>query len=66
MKNNFNLVSENSDLIQREMDYNLNILISTELLEKGLITQTEYEEIDKILKQKYNPSLSVFIFENPW
>lgn len=65
MKNNFNLVSENSDLIQREMDYNLNILISTELLEKGLITQTEYEEIDKILKQKYNPSLSVFIFENP-
>ncbi len=65
MKNNFNLVSENSDLIQREMDYNLNILISKELLEKGLITQTEYEEIDKILKQKYNPSLSVFIFENP-
>ena len=65
MKNNFNLVSENSDLIQREMDYNLNIHISKELLEKGLITQTEYEEIDKILKQKYNPSLSVFIFENP-
>ncbi len=65
MSNLLDLVSETSDLMQRETDYNLNLLISKKLLEKGLITQKEYAVIDTILKKKYCPNLSMFISENP-
>ena len=34
-------------------------------LKEGLITQMEYDEIDTILKEKYNPFLLAFISENP-
>ena len=47
------------------MDFTLNLLISKKLLKEGLITQMEYDEIDTILKEKYNPFLLAFISENP-
>ncbi len=65
MPNSFELAAEDTDFIQREMDFTLNLLISKKLLKEGLITQMEYDEIDKILKEKYNPFLLAFISENP-
>ncbi len=64
MSNLLAITSETASLMQREMAYNLNLLISKKLLEKGLITQAEYDKIDTIFKQKYCPSLSVFVSEN--
>ena len=61
----FELAAEDTDFIQREMDFTLNLLISKKLLKEGLITQMEYDEIDTILKEKYNPFLLAFISENP-
>jgi len=55
---------ENAKLMNREMDYNINLIISKKLLECGLINQEEYDEIDTILQQRYAPSLSIFISEN--
>ncbi len=65
MPNLFELAAEDTDFIQREMDFTLNLLISKKLLKEGLITQIEYDEIDTILKEKYNPFLLAFISENP-
>lgn len=65
MLNSFELAAEDTDFIQREMDFTLNLLISKKLLKEGLITQIEYDEIDTILKEKYNPFLLAFISENP-
>ncbi|MBR3918497.1 MAG: hypothetical protein IKJ59_07150 [Clostridia bacterium] len=65
MPNSFELAAEDTDFIQREMDFTLNLLISKKLLKEGLITQIEYDEIDTILKEKYNPFLLAFISENP-
>ena len=65
MPNSFELAAEDTDFIQREMDFILNLLISKKLLKEGLITQMEYDEIDTILKEKYNPFLLAFISENP-
>lgn len=65
MPKQLDFISDTSDLMQRETDYNLNLLISKKLLENGLITQKEYAVIDTILKKKYRPNLSVFISENP-
>jgi hypothetical protein len=65
MPNSFELAAEDTDFIQREMDFTLNLLISKKLLKEGLITQMEYDEIDTILKEKYNPFLLAFISENP-
>lgn len=65
MPNLFELAAEDTDFIQREMDFTLNLLISKKLLKEGLITQMEYDEIDTILKEKYNPFLLAFISENP-
>ena len=65
MPNSFELAAEDTDFIQREMEFTLNLLISKKLLKEGLITQIEYDEIDTILKEKYNPFLLAFISENP-
>ena len=65
MPNSFELAAKDTDFIQREMDFTLNLLISKKLLKEGLITQIEYDEIDTILKEKYNPFLLAFISENP-
>ena len=65
MPNSFELAAEDTDFIQREMDFTLNLLISKKLLKEGLITQMEYDEIDTILKEKYNPFLLAFFSENP-
>ena len=65
MPNSFELAAEDTDFIQREMDFILIFLISKKLLKEGLITQMEYDEIDTILKEKYNPFLLAFISENP-
>ncbi len=65
MPNSSKIVSETSDFIQREIDFNLSILVSKKLLKEGLITEMEYNEIDTILERKYSPFLSAFISKNP-
>ena len=65
MPNSFELAAEDTDFIQREVDFTMNLLISKKLLKEGLITQMEYDEIDTILKEKYNPFFLAFISENP-
>lgn len=65
MPNSSKIVSETSDFIQREIDFNLSILVSKKLLKEGLITEMEYNEIDTILERKYSPFLSAFISQNP-
>lgn len=58
------MTDNDRDLMQREMSYQLSMLISKALLKKGLLTPAEYAEIDTILRQKFRPSLSIFISEN--
>ena len=53
-----------TDLIKREMSYQVQMLLTKKLLRMGLLTDSEYAEIDTILRQKFRPSLSVFISEN--
>lgn len=65
MPNSSKIVSETSDFIQREIDFNLSILVSKKLLKEGLVTEMEYNEIDTILERKYSPFLSAFISKNP-
>ena len=53
-----------TDLIKREMSYQVQMLLTKKLLRMGLLTDSEYAEIDTILRQKFRPSLSVFISES--
>ena len=49
---------------RNDMLYHAAISIGKSLLEKGLITQEEYAEIDTILLQKYSPYLGGLLSEN--
>ncbi len=49
---------------RNDMLYHAAISIGKSLLEKGLITQEEYTEIDAILLQKYSPYLGGLLSEN--
>lgn len=47
-----------------DMLYHAAVSMGKSLLEKGLITQEEYAEIDTILLQKYSPYLGGLLSEN--
>ncbi|OPZ22280.1 MAG: hypothetical protein BWZ04_00227 [Firmicutes bacterium ADurb.BinA205] len=64
-KNSTDKDNKNSTLMQRETDYSLCRKISERLLNMGLLTEEECIRIDTILRQKFRPSLSMFISENP-
>ena len=64
-KNSTDKDNKNSTLMQRETDYSLCRKISERLLKMGLLTKEECIRIDTILRQKFQPSLSMFISENP-
>ncbi len=56
--------SKPNNLMQREMSYQVQMLLTKKLLRMGLVTQSEYAEIDTILRRKLRPSLSMFISKN--
>ena len=45
-------------LMKREISYQVQMLLTKKLLRMGLVTQSEYAEIDTILRRKLRPSLS--------
>ena len=47
-----------------DMLYHAAILIGKTMLEKGLLTEKDYAEIDTILLQKYRPYLGSLLSEN--
>ena len=51
-------------LMKREMSYQAQMILTKKLLRMGLVTQSEYAEIDTILRRKLRPSLSMFISKN--
>ena len=49
---------------RNDMLYHAALSIGKTMLEKGLITEEEYAEIDTILLQKYRPYLGSLLSEN--
>ena len=47
-----------------DMLYHAAISMAKTMLEKGLITEEEYAEIDTILLEKYRPYLGTLLSEN--
>ena len=47
-----------------DMLYHVAISMAKSMLEKGLITEEEYAEIDTILLKKYQPYLGTLLSEN--
>ena len=50
--------------LRNDMLYHAAISIAKSMLEKGLITEEEYAEIDTILLEKYRPYLGTLLSEN--
>lgn len=50
--------------LHNDMLYHAAISMAKSMLEKGLITEEEYPEIDTILLEKYRPYLGTLLSEN--
>ena len=50
--------------LHNDMLYHAAISMAKYMLEKGLITEEEYAEIDTILLEKYRPYLGTLLSEN--
>mgnify|MGYP001092789218 FL=1 len=50
--------------LHNDMLYHAAISMAKSMLEKGLITEEEYAEIDTILLEKYRPYLGTLLSEN--
>lgn len=50
--------------LHNDMLYHAAISMVKSMLEKGLITEEEYSEIDTILLEKYRPYLGTLLSEN--
>jgi transcription initiation factor IIE alpha subunit len=50
--------------LHSDMLYHAAISMAKSMLEKGLITEKEYAEIDTILLEKYRPYLGTLLSEN--
>lgn len=50
--------------LHNDMLYHAAISMAKSMLEKGLITEEEYAEIDIILLEKYRPYLGTLLSEN--
>ena len=44
--------------LEQEKNYRISVIISKELMAKGLITKEEFDRLDTILLEKYQPILS--------
>lgn len=49
---------------KEEKNYQASKMCFRQMLEKGVITQEEYKQIDTILIEKYQPFLGSLFFEN--
>ena len=52
------------DQLRDDMRYQVTLSVAKAMLEKGIITQSEYVEIDAQLLQKYQPYLGSLLSEN--
>ena len=50
--------------LHNDMLYHASISMAKSMLERGLITEEEYAEIDTILLEKYRPYLGKLLSEN--
>ncbi len=50
--------------IRNDMLYHAAISVAKDMLEKGLITEEEYAQIDTNLLEKYQPYLGTLLSEN--
>ena len=50
--------------IRNDMLYHAALPVAKDMLEKGLITEEEYAQIDTILLEKYRPYLGTLLSEN--
>jgi len=46
-----------SDLFRRELAYQTTMVIAQTMLARGLVTDTEFAEIDRQMLAKYNPPI---------
>lgn len=51
----------NTDSYTREEAYQMTMYFVRRMCEKGLLTDTEYEAIDTIMRQKYQPIFVTFM-----
>ncbi|MGL5972652.1 MAG: SHOCT domain-containing protein [Oscillospiraceae bacterium] len=49
---------------QNERDYQITLSIAKTLLEKGLLTEDEYRQIDTILLSDFEPTLGTLFSQN--
>lgn len=50
--------------IRRDMLYRVAISVARDMLDKGLINEKEYAQIDMILLEKYKPYLGKLLSDN--
>lgn len=48
-----------------ELRYRLSLSVAKTMLEKGIISEDEYSEIDTILLEKYRPTLGTLLAGKP-
>jgi len=46
------------DQLEQEKNYRISVILSKELMSKGLITKEEFDHIDTMLLEKYKPIIS--------
>ncbi|OFV69166.1 MULTISPECIES: SHOCT domain-containing protein [Acetobacterium] len=46
------------DQLEQEKNYRISVILSKELMSKGLITKEEFDRLDTMLLEKYQPIIS--------
>lgn len=51
------------EMIMRELYYQMSMHMFRDLLEKSSITETDYAKAEKMMREKYNPTLGTLFFD---
>lgn len=54
------------EMFNTEKDYGITMAIAKSMLEKGLITISEYDQFNEEMMQKYKPKLASLFAILPW